>query len=170
MLRTVSIAALAALAERTFRDTFGADNRPEDLALHLATYYGAEQQAREIADPTIITLVADSAGGLVAFAQLRRGAAPACVTGAAPIEIQRFYVASEWHGRGLAQALMAQALDTARDAGAETVWLGVWERNPRAIAFYTKAGYVDVGSHTFVVGTDPQTDRILTRSLGRDGP
>lgn len=160
--------ALAALAARTFRDTFGADNRPEDLALHLATAYGPEQQAREIEDPVMITLVADVAGTLVAFAQLRRGAAPMCVTGPAPIEIQRFYLAAEWHGRGLAQTLMAQALDTARAAGAETIWLGVWERNPRAIAFYRKAGYADVGAHSFVVGSDPQTDRILTRSLVTD--
>ena len=116
----------------------------------------------------MITLVADVAGTLVAFAQLRGGAAPTCVTGPAPIEIQRFYLAAEWHGRGLAQTLMAQALDTARAAGAQTIWLGVWERNPRAIAFYRKAGYADVGAHSFVVGTDKQTDRILTRSLVTD--
>jgi ribosomal protein S18 acetylase RimI-like enzyme len=157
--------ALAALAARTFRDTFGADNRPEDLSLHLATAYGPEQQAREIQDPSMITLVADEAGTLVAFAQLRLGSAPACVTGPAPIEIQRFYLSAERHGRGLAQELMAGTLDAAREAGAETIWLGVWERNPRAIAFYLKAGYSEVGTHLFVVGTDPQTDRIMTRSL-----
>jgi ribosomal protein S18 acetylase RimI-like enzyme len=162
-------AALAELAARTFRDTFGADNRPEDLALHVATSYGPDRQAREIADPSILTLVADLAGNLVAFTQLRRGTAPACVTGPAPIEIQRFYLAAEWQGRGLAQTLMTEALGAARAAGAETVWLGVWERNPRAIAFYRKAGYSEVGSHTFVVGTDPQTDRILTRALDTEG-
>lgn len=160
--------ALAALAARTFRDTFGADCRPEDLALHLATAYGPDLQAREIADASFITLVAEDSGSLVAFAQLRQGPAPECVHGPAPIEMQRFYLAAEWHGRGLAQGLMAQALEAARDAGAETIWLGVWERNARAIAFYRKAGYVDVGAHTFVVGTDPQTDRLLRRSLVTD--
>lgn len=55
----------------------------------------------------------------------------------------------------------ARALDAAREAGAVTLWLGVWERNPHAIAFYGKAGFVEVGAHTFVVGTDPQTDRII---------
>ncbi len=116
----------------------------------------------------MITLVAEIAGALVAFAQLRQGATPACVTGSAPIELQRFYLAAEWHGRGLAQTLMVQVFDAARVAGAATIWLGVWERNPRAIAFYRKAGYTDVGAHTFVVGTDPQTDRILTKSLVTD--
>jgi len=157
--------ALAELAARTFRETFAAGNRPEDLALHLRSAYAPDIQAREIVDPAMITLVADAAGPLVAFAQLRQGPPPACVTGRAPIEIQRFYLAAEWHGKGLAQTLMARALEAAEAAGAETIWLGVWERNPRAIAFYRKAGYIDVGAHTFIVGSDPQTDRILTRSL-----
>ena len=160
--------ALAELAARTFRDTFGADNRPEDLAQHLATAYGPEQQAREIADPGITTLVAEQDGTLVAFTQLRRGAPPAAVRGPAPVEIWRFYLAAAWHGRGLAQQLMAAAIEAAEAAGARTLWLGVWERNPRAIAFYRKAGFVDVGSQLFVVGTDPQTDRLMERSLASD--
>jgi len=166
---TADAAALAELAARTFRDTFGADNAPEDLALHLATAYGIEQQTREIDDPTMHTLVAEHAGTLVAFAQLRTGHAPACVSGPAPIEIWRFYLSTEWHGRGLAQSLMAEVFDTARRAEAATLWLGVWERNPRAIAFYRRAGYVDVGAHVFVVGTDRQTDRILVTSLAHMG-
>jgi GNAT superfamily N-acetyltransferase len=135
----------------------------------LATAYGREQQTRELTDPAIHTLVAEHVGSLIAFAQLRSGDAPACVIGSDPIELWRFYVAAEWQGRGLAQALMSQVIETARGAGAATLWLGVWERNPRAIAFYRKAGYVDVGAHVFVVGTDPQTDRILVTSLAHSG-
>jgi ribosomal protein S18 acetylase RimI-like enzyme len=162
-------ASLAEFAERTFRDTFGADNTPEDLALHLAECFGLEQQSRELRDSAMTTLVATEAGEIVAYAQLRQGAPPSCVTGTAPIEIQRFYVATEWKGRGLAQTLMAEAFTVARAAGAATVWLGVWERNPRAIAFYGKFGYSDVGAHTFMLGTDRQTDRILAMSLATVG-
>jgi ribosomal protein S18 acetylase RimI-like enzyme len=157
---------LAEFAARTFRDTFGADNRPDDLALHLASAYGAAQQAGELADPDIITLVAAEGGALVAFAQLRRGTTPASVIGAAPIELWRFYLAAEWQGRGLAQQLMSQVVEAARHAGAATLWLGVWERNPRAIAFYRNEVYAEAGTHVFVVGTDPQTDWIMTRPVG----
>jgi ribosomal protein S18 acetylase RimI-like enzyme len=161
--------ALAELAARTFRDTFGADNRTDDLALHLTSAYGPAQQARELADPDIITLVAEDGGIFVAFAQLRRGAPPASVVGPAPIELWRFYLAADWHGRGFAQQLMAEVAAAAQHASAATLWLGVWERNPRAIAFYRKAGFADVGAHVFVVGTDPQTDRIMTRPLAGMG-
>lgn len=157
--------ALAALAARTFRDTFAADNRPEDLALHLSEAYGPIQQGRELAGADISTLLADTGRDLAAYAQLRRGHAPGCVAGESPLELWRFYVAREWQGRGLAHMLMRQVDAEAERLEARTLWLGVWERNARAIAFYRKCGFADVGSHVFMVGSDPQTDRIMVRSV-----
>ena len=157
--------ALAELAARTFRDTFAADNRPEDMALHLASAYGPSQQGKELSDPDISTLLVEVHGQLAGYAQLRSGEAPACVTGEAPIELWRFYVAQSWHGRGIAQALMQRVESEAIRRGARTLWLGVWERNERAKAYYKKSGFTDVGSHVFMVGEDAQTDRILVRPL-----
>ena len=156
---------LAELAGRTFRDTFAADNRPEDIALHVAEAYGPLQQGRELSDPTIITLLVEAGGELVGYAQLRRGAAPTCVPDDVPIELSRFYVARDWHGHGIAQELMRRVDLEAQSGGARTLWLGVWERNERAKAFYRKCSFVDVGSHVFMVGTDAQTDRILVRPV-----
>ena len=157
--------ALAELAARTFSETFGADTDPADMAAHAAQAYGVAQQGAELADPEVVTLVADAGGRLVAFAQVRPGPAPACVTESDAIELHRFYVDRPAHGTGLAQRLMAAAFDAARAAGARHVWLGVWERNPRAMAFYRKSGFADVGSHAFVLGSDPQTDRVMVASV-----
>lgn len=157
--------ALAELAARTFEETFGADNRPEDMALHKATAYGHAQQLRELVDPDVVTLLAEVDGQLGGFAQLRSGPAPECVTGDSPIELLRLYVARAWHGQGLAQALMQRVELEAKERRARTLWLGVWENNPRAQAFYRKTGFTDVGSHVFIVGTDPQTDRIMIRPI-----
>ena len=68
-------------------------------------------------------------------------------------------------GQGVAQTLMAAAVETARSGGARTLWLGVWERNERAIAFYRKSGFEDAGTQTFVLGTDHQRDFVLARPL-----
>lgn len=159
--------ALARIAAQTFSEAFGADNRPDDLALHLARAYGAPQQGRELADPAVCTLLAYVDLNLAGYSQLRRGPAPECVASASPMEIWRFYVAKAWHGQGLAQTLMQQVDREAQQRGADTLWLGVWERNPRAIAFYHKTGFVDVGSHLFTVGSDAQTDRVLVRPVPR---
>lgn len=160
---------LAELSARTFRETFAADNRPEDMALHLATAFGASQQLAELTDPNVTTLLAEVDGQPAAYAQLRISEIPECVSGESPVELWRFYVLQEWHGRGVAQALMRSVETEASRRGGCTLWLGVWERNDRAQAFYRKAGFVDAGSHVFMVGTDAQTDRIMVRPLRSNG-
>ncbi|MFT6877139.1 MAG: ribosomal protein S18 acetylase RimI-like enzyme [Granulosicoccus sp.] len=153
--------SLAGLAERTFRETFAAENSQTNMNLHCATYYSAEIQRQEILDPNLVTILADEAGDLVAFAQIRLLSLKACVSAERPSELNRLYVSSEWHGRGLAQTVMAEVLAIVKQGGADCIWLGVWEQNPKAIAFYYKYGFKVVGDHVFPVGTDPQRDLVL---------
>lgn len=156
---------LAALARQTFFDTFASINDAADMAIHLDRAYGVPQQTAELTSPHIITLLVEEGGQTVAYAQLRAGHVPDCVRGERPVELWRFYVTRERHGRGVAQALMERATAEALATGARTLWLGVWERNPRARAFYGKCGFVDVGEHVFLFGTDPQTDRVMAKPL-----
>jgi ribosomal protein S18 acetylase RimI-like enzyme len=158
-------ADLADFATRTFIDTYGAYNTADDLAAYLAEHFTVSRQAEAIANPDIITLVAEEEGTLAAYAQLRRQPPPEGIHDDAAIEIWRFYVDRSWQGRGLAQRLMTSTLDAARDLdagnGSRKVWLGVWERNPRAIAFYKKCGFRDVGPKSFLFGKELQNDRVL---------
>jgi len=156
---------LAALGERTFRQTYSAHNTPADMERYVGEHFGAAHQEAELADGRRVTLVAEVDRRPAGYAQLAWSAAPPSVTGVAPMEVVRFYVDLPWHGRGLAHELMAAAVRAARDAGAGTLWLGVWERNPRAIAFYRKSGFAEVGTQVFVLGADHQRDLVLARSL-----
>jgi ribosomal protein S18 acetylase RimI-like enzyme len=156
---------LAGLAARTFEETFGSANDPGDMALYLSSAYGLAQQSQELSDPTIGTLLVEVDGRLAGYAQVKEGEAPRCVAGERPIELRRFYVDRPWQGRGVAQALMQAVRDAAAARGGRTLWLGVWERNERAQAFYRKCGFVEVGSQPFVLGSDRQTDRIMSCAL-----
>ncbi|UPT73871.1 MAG: GNAT family N-acetyltransferase [Elusimicrobiota bacterium] len=158
---------LAELAERTFRDTFSGANTKEDVNLHCKTSYGESIQAAEIADPALVTLVCEERGSLIAFAQLRWGKAPGSIPGDSPGEIQRLYVAAEWHGKGVARELMEACLRRFEEAKTDTIWLGVWERNPRAISFYRKFGFAEVGDHVFQLGADRQRDIVMARRKPR---
>lgn len=95
---------------------------------------------------------------------------PPCVTQALPVELHRFSVDGKAHGTGLASSLMQEVHQVAHDFKASHVWLGVWERNPRAIAFYKKEKFVEVGSQFYMVGPDRQLDRVLVASVGPEGP
>ena len=158
-------ALLADLAARTFYDTFAASNTPEDMEKFLTSTYSEEIQRHEIEDPSLTTLLAECDGTAAGFAQIRMGKAPDCVKGHAPIEIKRFYVEKSFHGRGVAQELMRAAEEVGLASGAKTIWLGVWEHNRRAIAFYRKFGFADVGAQVFMLGNDPQRDVVMARSM-----
>lgn len=158
-------AVVADLAKRTFYDTFAATNDPGDMALYLAEAYGIEQQTRELQNPAITTLLVEQDGVAIAYAQIRNDHVPDCVTDKSAIELWRFYVDRDWHGRGVAAALMERVKAIGRERGAQTLWLGVWERNDRARAFYKKCGFTDAGEHIFLFGTDPQTDLVMATTL-----
>src|SRR5262245_8986486 len=143
-------AVVSELARRTFYDTFASTNDPADLALYLAGAYSIDIQTNELNDRDITTLLVEEGGTAIAYAMMRTDHVPECVSGLDPIELWRFYVDRAWHGRGVAAALMDQVKAAARARGAKTVWLGVWERNDRARAFYTKCGFGDAGEHIFL--------------------
>jgi diamine N-acetyltransferase len=156
---------LAEFAARTFAETFAAENSPEDLDSHLRASYGVGQQTAEIEDRDVTTLLAFLGEELTGFAQVRRKPAPSCVIGERLVELHRFYLARLAQGKGLAAPLMHAACEAARELGGLHIWLGVWERNSRAIAFYAKSGFVKVGSHVFIVGNDSQTDFVFVSPL-----
>lgn len=155
-------ARLAEFGARTFHDAFAADNTVEDMRQHLESAFSPGLQLAEIRDPGIDTLIAtDESGSWVGFAQLRADKVTDGVPAQGSIELWRFYVDRLWHGQGVAARLMDAAKQRARRRGATLLWLGVWERNARAQAFYRKHGFSKVGRQVFVVGSDPQTDDVL---------
>ena len=159
-------APLAELAERTFREAFSTLNTVEDMDLHCRSAFSTEKQAAEIADADTCTVVAESDGRLVAFAQVHLRSKPPGDTSVTPsVELRRLYVERRAHGTGLARDLMADVLEIAERHHAAAVWLGVWEDNPRAIRFYQKFGFTEAGDHVFVLGKDPQRDLIMIRRL-----
>ncbi|HET6346735.1 MAG TPA: GNAT family N-acetyltransferase, partial [Myxococcota bacterium] len=143
-------AFIARLGAQVFYKTFAHVTPPADMQAFLSETYAPARVAAELADPAHVFRVARAADdALAGFAQLRQGPPDPAVRGPAPVELQRLYVDSRWHGLGVAQALMHQAIDWAVAAGFRTLWLGVWEHNVRAQRFYRKYGLEVCGSHIF---------------------
>lgn len=156
---------LSELGARTFSETFAADNTPEDLAAYMATSFNVAQQTAELEDPGSTFLIAEVDGRAAGYAMLHDGEPEQDVEGANPVELVRLYVSREWLGRGIGEQLMRACIDAARQLGHETLWLGVWEHNGRAQAFYRKWDFRTVGEHMFQLGSDMQRDLVLERPL-----
>ena len=148
-------------------DTFAAQNKPEDVAKHVAQRYSIAIQRDELTDPTFTYLIAEVDGRAAAFAMIGEPRSESCSKFAKPIELFRFYVDKSWHGKGVALPLMHACYDEALRRGGETICLSVWEDNPRAIRFYEKVGYAKSGTQPYVLGDDVQTDWVMTREIPR---
>jgi GNAT superfamily N-acetyltransferase len=157
---------LAQLGARLFEQAFGAANDPADMRAYLAAAFSVEQQSAELAEPQSATWIAEDAGrAAVGYTTVTRGGVADGVTGTKPAEVRRIYVDQPWQGRGVSHALMSACIEQARAWHCDVVWLGVWERNPRAIAFYEKVGFRPVGRQTFELGADVQRDIVMAKVL-----
>jgi ribosomal protein S18 acetylase RimI-like enzyme len=158
-------ARLAKFGALAFETAFGSVNTPEDMARYLDESFSEPAIRAQLADPASTFLLAEDGGRIVGYVMLHSGHAPPPVTGPSPIELVRIYVDPPAIGSGLGSRLMAASLDEAAAQGAQTIWLGVWERNGRAIAFYERWGFERVGEKTFVLGEDVQTDHVMAKRL-----
>jgi diamine N-acetyltransferase len=156
---------LTDLSARTFSETFASDNTAENMAAYLASSFNLAQQTNELADQAATFLIAEVDGAAAGYVKLRAGKPAEEIQGAKPIELVRLYVSHEWLGRGVGEALISACVDEAQHAGHETMWLGVWQRNARAQAFYRKWNFRAVGEHVFQLGSDLQTDILMERAI-----
>jgi ribosomal protein S18 acetylase RimI-like enzyme len=159
------VEVLADLGEQTFRETFASQNTPADMKAYVERAFAPAKIRGELEDPASVFLLAFGAvdRAPIGYAGMRAGAPALLATGPRPIELRRLYARRDALGKGVGAALMGACLEEAAEGGYETVWLGVWEHNLRALAFYRRWGFETVGSHSFSLGSDEQTDLIMVR-------
>lgn len=158
-------APLAALATDTFRQSFEDANAAQDMAAYLAANFSESIQRAELETPGVSCFMAFADDTPIGYCLLRTVEPEACVSDRGAIELNRLYVRRKWLGKGVGEALMQIAFEEARRRGHKAMWLGVWEHNPRALAFYTRRGFRRVGSHDFMLGSDRQVDFVMERGL-----
>ena len=158
-------ALIADISQQTFYDTFAADNTAEDMAKFLNEQFTKGRLMLEVGTPENIFLLAYSNGNVAGYVKLREGKKLAALNGMASMEIARIYVVKEFIGKGVGKILMQATLDIAKEKNKNVVWLGVWERNQRAIAFYTSWGFEKFGECDFLLGDDLQHDWLMKKIL-----
>lgn len=158
---------LTDLAYTTFWDAFAhhPKNAPDDLAHYMRQAFSIEQITAELADEKSVFLIAEIGEKAAGYAKLITGSIEEGIAAERPVELNRLYSHQEFLGQGVGQMLMDECFRCARELGHDVMWLGVWEYNPRAQRFYEKNGFRFVGKHTFVLGSDPQTDLLMQREI-----
>lgn len=161
-------ALLTELGTSTFAETFESANTPDDFAAYMATAFGEDIQRAELEDPDTTVLFAERDGEAIGYVMLREGPVPSGITADDALQIVRLYARQRVLGRGIGAALMQRALAEAAGRGKDAVWLGVWDRNDRAIRFYESWGFHRIGSQPFLLGSDLQNDLVMVRRIARE--
>lgn len=155
---------LARFAAQAFTDTYRGLDDDQDIADYCAEHFTPDVMAAVIADPACTTMLAWVGDALAGYAIVRDKPAPPCVTGPA-VQLWRLYLDQAFIGQRLGARLMQAAQAEARRRGAETLWLGVYDRNVRAVDFYRRFGFVQVGTSEFLFGGRIYADPIYAAAV-----
>ena len=156
---------IADLSRQTFYETFASENTAADMEKFMAEQFSRESLMKEVGAEGNIFFLAYDNETPVGYARMRESRSPAGLGEKKSIEIARIYAVAASVGKGIGKVLMQKCIDVATEMNKEVVWLGVWEKNRRAIDFYTRWGFEKFGTHLFVLGNDPQTDWLMKKEL-----
>lgn len=159
------LAVLRNLAIKTYWETYGAQNTPENMEAYIRTAFHADQLGRELSDPNseFFFLYADDV--LAGFMKLNEAPSQTDVNDRESLQLERIYISGSFQGMGLGQFLIDSAIQTAVRRKKKYIWLCAWEHNYKALWFYEKNGFWKMGAHTILMGSEEQTDYLLRKNL-----
>lgn len=161
------VEALCQIGAKTFVETYGEQNTPENLQKYLKERFNEKQISDEILTEETVFLLMELNSKAIGYARMRINLAENPDPKA--LEIERLYIEKAFHGQKFGAVLMQKCIDVSREKGYQSLWLGVWEYNPRAITFYKKWGFEIFGEHIFQLGDDAQTDYLMKKELSVNG-
>jgi ribosomal protein S18 acetylase RimI-like enzyme len=149
------------ISRQTFIETFAEVNTPENMENYILENFNAEKVALEINNPESAFYLAILDNETIAYLKINFGNAQTEIRSSQSMEIHRIYVLKEFHGKKIGQLLLNEAIKIGQQSGVDTIWLGVWEKNHKAIQFYNNNDFIEFDKHSFSLGNDIQTDLLM---------
>lgn len=166
---TIHDAALIAdISRKTFYETFAPFNSKTDMDIFMDVQFTKGRLMLEVGNKENIFLLAYSDEEVAGYAKLRDTKHPVNLGSNNALEIARVYALSQFIGKSVGKALMEKSIEIALEKGKDTLWLGVWKENKRAINFYKAWGFTIFGECDFILGNDRQKDWLMKKTLGKE--
>ncbi len=157
--------ALQHISRITFLETFADINTEENMQKYLEESFSVAQLSEELSNPLSPFYFAELNNEVIGYLKLNIGKAQKENAHENALEIERIYVLQDYHGKKVGQLLYNKAIEVAQQLKVAHVWLGVWEKNFRAMSFYKKNGFVAFDEHVFMLGDDRQIDIMMKKVL-----
>ena len=156
---------LQEISYETFNETFKNQNSPENMTSYLEKAFRIEQLKTELKNTSSQFFFVFVYNEIAGYLKINTDNAQSEAMGAESLEVERIYVKSQYQKLGLGQKLFNKAIDVSQELNKKKIWLGVWEKNQNAIAFYKRNGFVQTGAHSFYMGEEEQIDFIMTKTI-----
>ncbi|MEH7388606.1 GNAT family N-acetyltransferase [Bacillus sp. JJ1521] len=156
---------LQEISYETFNETFEEQNSPENMHAYLERAFNLEQLEKEISNVFSNFFFVYLYNELAGYLKININDAQSEEMGNESLEIERIYIKHKFQKHGLGKYLLNKAMEFALEQNKKKIWLGVWEKNENALAFYQKVGFVQTGAHSFYMGDEEQIDIIMTKTL-----
>jgi ribosomal protein S18 acetylase RimI-like enzyme len=156
---------LQQLSIKTFNETFAGTNTEQNMREYIAQAFSSDRIKTELTNTNSEFYFAESGSEKLGYLKLNFRSAQTEDRGDDSAEIERIYVLQQYHGEGIGQLLLDAAIKRAEEEKVQSIWLGVWEHNPRAIRFYQKNGFSEFSRHIFKLGDDEQIDLMMSRRI-----
>lgn len=153
------------LGIQTFSETFAEDNTEEAMKKYLEESFNTAKLTAELNTPDSLFYIAWEEDNPIGYLKVNSGKGQTELQDETSLEIERIYVKKSHHGKKVGQILYDQAVETAQHLRKSYLWLGVWEKNLRALHFYRKNGFVEFDKHIFRLGNEEQTDLMMKKIL-----
>jgi ribosomal protein S18 acetylase RimI-like enzyme len=162
---TADAELIADLSQTTFYETFAASNTKENMDKFLSEQFTKSRLLQEVEQPGLQFFIAYNDDEVAGYLKLRDGQQPHTLGFVKTLEIARLYAMKTMIGKGVGALLMQKSIDIAKEKNKQSIWLGVWEKNQRAINFYQKWGFKKFSEQDFVLGNDVQRDWLMMKEL-----
>ncbi|NEU27532.1 GNAT family N-acetyltransferase [Paenibacillus polymyxa] len=159
------IQILQEISIETFNDTFKDQNSPENMQVYLEKAFNLKQLEKELSNVFSEFFFIYFNAERVGYLKININDAQSEKMGDESLEVERIYIKNKFQKHGLGKYLINKAIEIALGHHKKKVWLGVWEKNEKAIAFYEKMGFVQTGAHSFYMGDEEQIDFIMTKTI-----
>jgi ribosomal protein S18 acetylase RimI-like enzyme len=156
---------LRAISIQTFTETFTEYNTESNMQLYLSENLNEDKLTQEVSDVNSQFYFVSLATKIIGYLKINTGPSQTELVNNTSLEIERIYVIKEFHGKHIGDLLLEKAIEIAKQHSLEYIWLGVWEKNTRAISFYKKHDFVEFDKHLFKLGDDVQTDLMMKLKL-----
>lgn len=159
------LVSLRNIAEETFLDTFASQNEPENISAYVAAAFNSERVASELENKDSEFYFIEDGSDVAGYLKLNQGPAQTEQSLVNALEVERIYVRRKHQGTGAGKTLMLKAIEVARSANVDWLWLGVWDQNVKAIEFYRRSGFVEFDQHDFYMGKELQRDVMMKLAI-----